>query len=261
MRGVAIIVLAWASAARAAPADEPICTDRPGKSSSTCTVPKGYWQIESSVADWSLVKSDGTRATSLAIGGTAIKYGVSDSMHVEVAGTPYVRGRERSDDGRSTASGMGDVTVKVKHRLTAAVAALSAALVPFVKLPTASKRLGNGKVEAGLVVPVSWSIGGTPWSLSSSPEIDLIADGDGGGYHVAGAGTLSLGITASDQLSLAVELWSGRDWDEDTTRQASLGTNVAYKITSNVQIDGQADFGLTRDSADIELSGGVSMRF
>jgi hypothetical protein len=28
-----------------------------------------------------------------------------------------------------------------------------------------------------------------------------------------------------------------------------------------LQVDGQVDFGLTRDSADVELSGGVSMRF
>ena len=257
MGEIAIGLLALASTAAA----DPICTDRPGKSSSTCTVPKGYWQVESSLADWSLTKSDGTRSTSLSIGGTALKYGVSDSMHVEVAGTPYVRGRERSDDVRTTVSGAGEVTVKVKQRLTAADAAFSAALVPFVKLPTASKRIGNGKVEGGLVVALSWSLGDTPLSLSSSPEIDLIADGDGSGYHAAGATTLGFGLSASDRLSLGAELWTGWDWDEDTTRQASLGANAAYRLTGDVQIDGQVDFGLTRDSADLELSGGVSVRF
>lgn len=261
MRGVAILVLAFASAAGAAPADDPICTDRPGKSSSTCTVPKGVWQVESSFADWSLTEADGTRSTSLAIGSTAVKYGLSDSMHVEVAGAPYVRNRERSDDGRTTDSGFGDVTVKVKQRLTAPDAAFSAALVPFVKLPTASRRVGNGKVEGGLVVALSSSIGETPFSLSSSPELDLIADADGGGYHLAAAGGLGLGIAATDRLSLAAELWTGWDWDEATTRQSSLGGNAAFLITDNLQIDGQIDVGLTRHSADVEISGGVSVRF
>ena len=249
------------SPAIAADVPGPICTDRPGKGSSTCTVPKGYWQVESSVADWSLTKSDGTRSNSLALGSTAFKYGVSESMHVEVAVTPYVRNRDKSDDGRTTVSGIGDVTVKVKQRLTAEDAAFSAALVPFVKLPTASKRIGNGKAEGGLIVPLSWSLGDTPFSLSSSPEIDLIADGDGDGYHAAGAATLGLGLAASDRLSLAAELWTGWDWDEDTTRQASIGTNAAYQITSELQIDGQVDFGLTRASADVEIAGGVSVRF
>ena len=109
MRGrIGIVALVWVAgaSAAAAPPETSICTDRPGKSSSTCTVPKGYWQIESSVADWSLTKSDGTRSTSLAIGATALKYGVSESMHVEVEGTPYVRNRERSDDGGTAVSGI-----------------------------------------------------------------------------------------------------------------------------------------------------------
>src|SRR5687768_10174230 len=154
MRGIAVGLAALAGAAGAAPADAPICTDRPGKSSSTCTVPKGFWQVESSFADWSVTKTGGTRTTSLSLGSTALKYGVSENMHVEVALAPYVRSRERSDEGRSTAGGFGDVSVKLKRRLTAADAAFTAALVPFVKLPTASKRIGNGKVEAGLVVPL-----------------------------------------------------------------------------------------------------------
>jgi hypothetical protein len=260
MRGVAIGLLALGSAARAAEV-EPICTDRPGKSSSTCTVPKGYWQAESSLADWSLTKSHGARRTSLAIGSTALKYGVGRATHVEVAFSPFMRNRERFHEGRVTDSGPGDVTVKVKTRLTAAGSALSVAIVPFVKLPSASRRIGNGKVEAGLVVPLTWSIGATRWSLSSSPELDLIADGDGGGYHLAGAGTLSLGVAATDRLSLAAELSNGWDWDEAMTRQASLGANAAYKVTSEFQIDGQMDFGLTRESADVELSAGVSVRF
>lgn len=259
MRGVATAFLAMAIAGAAAAA-EPICTDRPGKSSATCTVPKGSWQVESSLADWSLTKSGGSRNTSLAAGSTALKYGVSDDLHVEVSAAPLVRNRERSADGRITDGGFGDVEVKVKRRLTRADAGFSAALVPFVKLPTASKRIGNGKVEAGLIVPLSWSLG-ERLSLSSSPEADLVADSDGHGYHLAGAGTLALGIAANDRLSLAAELWTGWDWDETTSRQASLGGNAAYKISDDLQVDAQTDFGLTRDSADIALSAGVSMRF
>ena len=138
MRGVALSLLVLASAARAAPADEPICTDRPGKSSSTCTVPKVLWQVESSFADWSLTRSGGVRSTSLALGSTALKYGVSEATHLEVAASPYVRNRERWDEGRITHSGLGDVTFKVKRRLTAADAAFFAAVVPFVKLLSAS---------------------------------------------------------------------------------------------------------------------------
>lgn len=260
MRGAAIGLLALTGAAGAAELG-PICTDRPGRSSSICTVPKGRWQVETSLSGWSLTRGSGDRSTSLALGESAIKYGVNDSLHVEVAVAPFVRNRERTDGVRTISSGFGEVTLKLKQRLTPPDAAFSAALIPFVKLPTASKRLGNGKVDAGLIVPLSWLLGETPFSLSSSPELDLIADGDGDGHHLAGAGTLSLGFAATDRLAIAAELWTGWDWDEETTRQASIGSNVAYKITDDLQIDGEVDFGLTRDSADVELIGGLSVRF
>ena len=166
MLGVAIALVALAGAAGAEPAAAPICTDRPGKSSSTCTVPKGMWQAETGIGDWSLTEARGTRSTSLAIGSTAVKYGLSDDLHVEVGFSPYIRNRERSDGERTTDGGFGDVTVKVKQRLTVADAALTAALVPFVKLPTASNDVGNGKAEGGLVVALSWSLSETV-SLSS----------------------------------------------------------------------------------------------
>jgi len=255
------MLLVLAAPAWAGKISDPICTDRPGKGSATCAVPKGVWQVETSLAGWSLTKVGDTRSTSLVIGESSIKYGLGDNTHIEVALAPYIRNRDRVGDEHNTRGGFGDVTIKVKHELTADGTALSAAFYPFVKLPTASKRIGNGKVEGGVIVPLSWSIGSTPLSLSSSPEIDVVADGDGNGYHIAGAGTLGLGVAAGDRLSLAVELWSGWDWDEDTTRQASLGTNAAYKITDGLQIDGEVDLGLTRHSADVEIVGGVSVRF
>ena len=110
-------------------------------------------------------------------------------------------------------------------------------------------------------MPLGLAIAGTPLSLSSSPELDLVADADGRGYHAAGAATLALGISASDRLSLAVELWHGRNWDEDVTRQSSLGTNASLKLSDHVQIDGQLDLGLTRATPDVEVAGGVSVRF
>jgi hypothetical protein len=72
---------------------------------------------------------------------------------------------------------------------------------------------------------------------------------------------LSIGFAATDRLSVAAELWSGWNWDEETVRQSSVGANAAYRLSDSLQIDGEVDFGLTRESADVELSGGVSVRF
>jgi hypothetical protein len=259
---LAVAALAIAGPAAGASIKDPICTDRPGKSSSTCSVPKGHWQVESGLGDWSLTKDRGTRSTELVLGETSFKYGVSNTMHIEMVVTPYVRDRERTPSARLTVSGFGDITLLIKKELATGDGPLSAALYPYVKLPTAPKRIGNGKAEAGLIVPLSYSIGGTPLSISASPEIDLVADGDGHGYHPGMAQVISLGVDVTDNLSFGSDLWGSWDWDHgSTTRQATVGGNAAYRIGQNWQIDGEIDFGLNRATSDVEISAGISRRF
>ena len=258
---VAALASLLAVPARPASIDEPICTDRPGLNSSTCTVPKGHLQFETGLASWSLTRANGVRTDDWAVGASAIKYGLSDTMHVELDVVPYARSRTRSDGTRSTASAFGDLVVKAKRKLGGR-GGFSAALVPYVKLPTASHKIGNGMVEGGLVVPMAYAVAGTPFSLATSPEFDAIADADGHGYHSGMAQVVGLGLSASDKLSLGAEIRGAWDWDPSgTTRQATVSGNAAYKLSDDLQIDGQIDLGLTRESPDVAVGGGVSMRF
>ncbi len=257
-----VVVAIASSPAPAGTMADPICTDRPGKGSATCTVPNGHFQFETSLAHWSLTKTAGQRDTRLTLGDSAIKYGVTDRLHIEVAMPLLVRKRTRTEGGTSRDSGPGDVKLKVKQEISLPVAGLSAAFYPFVKLPTASKRIGNGKVEGGVIVPLSLALGEGGWSLSASPELDATLDGDGHGYHATMVHQASLGFQATKALNLSAELWGSWDWDPaGTTRQASLDGSVAYRLTSELQIDGGVNWGLNRNTADVEIYGGVSARF
>jgi hypothetical protein len=241
-------------ASGAAAADVPICAARPGKSTPACTVPAGHFQLETGLADWSLQKEAGERETALVIGETTFKYGVSDRSDIEVDVTPWQRA--------GSTRGFGDVTVGYKHRLAGDNAALEIAALPFVKLPTAKHSLGNGKWEAGLLVPIGAAIANMPLSLGATPEVDWVADADGHGHHAAMAQVVSLGVAASERLSLSAELWGQWDWDPaGTTRQASADGSVAYLLSNNVQLDAGANFGLNRHTPDVELYTGLSVRF
>jgi hypothetical protein len=94
MRGrtrlIAITALLASAAAQAAD-EQPICADRPGKATSTCTVPAGHWQLETGLADWSLQKSGGERVRRLVLGEKTINYGLSDRSHLEIDETPWQR--------------------------------------------------------------------------------------------------------------------------------------------------------------------------
>lgn len=257
------MTLALFAAAAVAAADLPlICPDRPGKGTGTCTVAAGHIQIETGLVDRTRDRSAGVRTDVAAIGSSLIKYGIGGRLDIEVGLSPLVVTRTRGAGAHERVSGFGDIVVRTKYRMTADDAAVAVALDPFAKVPTAKRRLGNGKVEAGLTVPVSVPIGETGLTLSSSPEIDWRANGDGDGHHPAMIQVASIGVAASRRMTVSVELWRQWDWDPaGTIRQASADASVAYAIRHDVQVDAGVNIGLNRQTPDTQIYGGIAKRF
>ena len=246
-----------------AAADElPICADRPSKSTGECTVPEGRWQVETGLVDWSHDHGAGQSRDFTSFGSTLIKYGISSRADVELGVTPFETSRAHGSAGHESASGFGDTVLRVKYALTGSDAPVLVGLDPFVKLPTAGHRLGNGKVEGGIVVPMSAQLGKSGLTLSVDPEMDVLADEDGHGRHAAMIQVVNLGASLNDKLSVSAELWGQWDWDPTgTTRQTSADGSIAYLVNRNLQLDAGANFGLNRNTPDIELYAGISKRF
>ena len=241
---------------------EPICADRPGKAWATCTVPAGHFEIDIELASWSLQSEGGARDTELAIGETEVRYGLTDRTEIAVDIAPYVRSASRGGGRHSGNSGFGDLTVFSKNRLTADDAAIEVALVPLVKVPTAKHELGNGKWEGALLVPINYAVRRSPLSIALTPEIDWVADADGRGHHAAMAQVASVTWQASEKIGLSAEIWGAWDWDPTgTTRQVSADGSVAYLLSNDVQLDAGANFGLNRNTPDVEMYAGVAKRF
>jgi len=261
-RGLTFLLAAAVAAAPAHAADDsPICPDRPSKGTGTCTVPAGHWQIESGLIDWTHDTNDGVRSDLTVIAASLVKFGIADDADLEIGVVPWEISRVRGPGGRERGSGFGDMLVRGKVRLTGGTARLQVALDPFVKVPTAKHDLGNGKVEGGVTVLAGMSLGG-PLSIAIAPEVDWRANGDGQGYHAAMVQLVDVGIAATPQLSLTAELWGSWDWDPaGTTRQYSADGAVAYLLSNSIQLDAGANFGLNRNTPDVELYAGVSKRF
>jgi len=259
MRGTLIsVAMLLACASSAAAAEQPICPDRPSKSTGACTVPAGRFQVETGLVDWSHDRSAGETADFTTIGSSQLKYGVSERADVELGVIPLEILRAPGE--RKT--GFGDMLLRVKYRLTGEDAAFEAALDPFVKLPTANHRLGNGRLEAGLGLAVSAPLGRTGLTVATDPEIDWVADEDGQGRHGAMVQVLNIGASLSDQVGVSAELWGQWDWGPGgTVRQASADGAITYLLNKDVQLDAGANFGLNRQSPDIELYAGISKRF
>ena len=247
---LACLMLGSAAAAHAADED-PICADRPGKATPTCTVPAGMVQVETGLVDW--VHDRGS--DELDIGGTAVKFGMTDRLHLELDLPVYV-------DVRHGPSGFGDSSVALKYRLTNGSAPVQVAVRPFVKIPTAKHSLGNGKVEGGIALLADSTFGKSSVGWDIAPEVDVVADSDGSGYHIATTAAASVGVPLSSRLTLSGEVWGAWDFDPaGTVRQYSLDGAIAYLVSKDAQLDAGVNFGLNRDTPDVELYTGIAFRF
>jgi hypothetical protein len=265
MRGESVLIAAMlltVSSAAAAADEQPICPDRPSKSTGPCAVPEGKWQIETGLVDWSRDSSDGLRTDAIQWGNTAIKYGIASNTDVELWLTPLETLAVHGGGVHEHQSSFGDTLLRVKYEITRDDAPVQIALDPFVKIPTANHQLGNGKVEAGLLVPIQIALGKSPFSISLGPELDWLADQDGRGHHATMIQLVNLGWQASKKLSFTTEIWSQWDWDPSGTgKQLSWDGSAAYLVNKDLQLDAGANFGLNRQTPDVELYTGVSVRF
>ena len=257
----ALLFAAPASALPEQVEETPICTDRPTKANAICTVPVGKWQLESTAVGWSRTEAGDAETKVLTLGSSVIKLGLSDRADLQVGFTPYVHAETRVGGIKSTASGVGDLTVRYKHRLTADDAPVQLGLIPFVKLPTADGDIGNGKVEGGVAAPVSIATGG-PVTVVLGPELDLLADGDGKGRHAALVNLVNLSGPIADGVTIYGELWTMTNFDPaDTVTLASADAAISYLVSPDFQMDAGANFGLTKQTPDVELYLGVSLSF
>jgi hypothetical protein len=264
MRRLIATALALALAAGAAGAahaqDAPICTDRPAKANAVCTVPAGTVQVETATLDWTLTEDHGTRTELLTLGASTLKLGLSDSADLEIALTPYAVSTTRGGSP-ARVSGIGDLLVRTKQRLTRPNAPVQIAILPFLKLPTAAHGLGNGKLEAGLAIPISLTLAGQ-LTLTLGPELDALANPAGHGRHLALVNLVNLSAPLAPRLTLSAELWTNLNFQPGgTVKQASADAAWAYALTKDVQLDVGANVGLTRATADVEAYAGVSLRF
>jgi len=247
--------------AAAAPAAQPLCTDRPTKSNFACTVPKGTVQLETDVGNWTRADSGGTRVDTILYTSPTLKAGLTGSTDIEASIAPHETVRTRTAEGTQTLHGVGDLTIRLKQRLTDPAGQVQIAVLPFVKIPTAKMGIGNGQTEGGVIVPVNMSLP-KGFMLTFGPEADVLADGDGHGHHAQLVGTANLGKAVTSRFTLIGEFWIARNFDPAATMtQTSADIAATYLLRPTLQVDLGANLGLNQATPAAQIYLGVSTRF
>ncbi|MCE3256771.1 MAG: hypothetical protein K0Q64_854 [Nitrobacter vulgaris] len=242
-------------------ADAPICTDRPTKSNFACTVPKRLVQIEADGFAWLNNTAGGNRTDQLLFSNPTVKYGLTDSSDIQLNWVPFTRVRTGDAVGNvSTRSGIGDVTVRFKRRLTGPDGDFQLAVLPFVKLPTAPTGIGNGKVEGGMAVPINISVP-NGWTMTLGPQLDVLADSDGRGRHLGATGLVNVARQIG-KFTIYNEIWTSQNFDPaGTVQQYSYDMALVWLPHPTLQFDIGVNIGLNRNTPAIVSYVGVSTRF
>lgn len=243
-------------------------TDRPDTTESPFSVDAGHLQIEVSLVDFTLddAADDEPRTTTWGVAPLLAKIGLLNNVEVQLGLDPYTYAR--STDGVSGpvqhAEGFGDTVVRVKVNLwgndPVEGQATAFALMPFVKIPTADRSLGNGHVEGGIILPLAVALA-EGWSLGAMAEIDLGRSERDHRPAVDFVHTLTIGHDLTEEIGAYIEYAGFTSLTQDEPYRAYFDAGLTFGLTPDLQVDLGVRAGLTEASEDLGLFVGISLRY
>jgi hypothetical protein len=239
-------------------------TDRPDATESPYTVDAGHYQMETDLIARSRDhdEADGADTVVTAWMFTAINFkaGLTHRIDLQAVVEPYTK-IEIDDRAASTndkLSGFGDITTRLKINLWGNDEGdTAAALMPFVKWPTARDGLGNDKIEGGLIVPVAFALR-SGWSLGVMTELDFVRNADNDGYATEWVNTATVSHDIAGDLGGYLEVTSTLTEGSDL---ATFNGGLTYGLNKNIQLDLGANIALTDATEDLVIFAGVSVRY
>jgi len=259
-----LFVALMAAPTMAAAQGRDYCPDRPGIGTPACTMEAGRFSLETGLGDWTLNRDSTQREDVFVVGDFLLRMGIADHAEVQVGWTSlgFSRSRDRTTGEVEHRSGTGDLTLALRRNLANPDGSgFSAAVMPFVSLPTGREPIGAGDWGAGLRIPLSYELT-SAISLEMVPEFDADVNEDGHGRHFAFGDVVGVAAKLSDALTATAEYQyrTVREPGEHHSEHLS-GLSLGWQTSDRFQIDLGANAGLDRDADDLEIYMGISRRF
>jgi hypothetical protein len=241
------------------------CTDRPPKANLPCTVDAGHFQYESDIVNWTYAHSDGVTTNTYLVTNPTFKLGVTDTVDLELNIAPWEIVTTKSAMGKESVSGIGDLFLRAKINLAGPEGGdFQAAVIPYVKAPTAKQGIGDGATEGGAIAPLSFALP-QDFTLLFDPEIDILRNANDYGRHANFQMLANVSHALSNSVTGYVELWGQADNDPAApTKQASLDLSLSWITSSSrpdLQFDTGVNIGLTPATPKAQPYIGISQRF
>jgi hypothetical protein len=258
------VVVATASPARAD--DRPLSTDRPDRTESAFTVPRGRWQLEMDLASGAHHRaatennggtiSGGEKVEALDVAPFNLKLGITDRADVQLLLALWSRTRTTFPDGkRLHDEGAGDVTTRVKLNVIGNDEGRWAlAMMPFVSVPTRGPERGRIG-SSGLLVPLALDLGADR-GLGAMVAIEKER-----GLDPWLAGSLTVSSPLAKALGGFLEIYAARaGFEHSAPADVTVDSGITFAPHADVQLDAGVYRGLSDDAEDWRLFAGLAVR-
>ena len=236
--------------------------DRPDKTESPYTVDAGHIQLEMDVATFTLNRSDDMRIESWNIAPVNFKIGLLNTVDLQLIFENYlhVRTEDRQAHKKTTQSGVGDLTTRLKINLWGNDGGRTAfGLLPFVKFPTNTDHLGNSAVEGGVFFPLAVKLP-AGWDLGLETGSSFLRNGQDRGYHAEFVNMVTVGHDLVGKLGGYLEFFSSISTEPASSWVGTVDLGLTYGLTDNIQLDAGVNLGVTRSADDVEVFTGFTVR-
>jgi hypothetical protein len=240
--------------------DDTINPDRPNVANSSQVVGASHVQLETGL-EWDRQRDPDAHVRTLTTP-TLLRIGLSDALElrVETAGRTIDHASDPATGQHTVDAGWAESAAGVKWHIAGQDGMRpSVGIIAEVALPTGTKALRGTGFRPSLNVPLEWDLGGD-WSLGVMPGVGRDSD-DAGAHYTYGVFAAALGKAFSERLHGFAELATPRIARADhggTQAQADAG--VSWLVNKDCMLDVMVVHGLNRNTPDLSLAFGVSVR-
>lgn len=259
-RQAAFLVLACSAQFAFADDGDVINPDRPNVANSSQVVGDGRLQLEIGV-NWDRQRNDDLHLRTLSTP-TLLRIGLGDTteLRIETDGRSIEHELDPATRARTTTAGWNATSIGFKWRFAEGEGVHPAlGLIGSAALPSGSSALRVKGVLPQLVLAAEWDLP-QGWSLAVTPGAGADVDDDGARYHY-GILAASLGKKFTEQVQgffevAAPQIASASHGGD----RMQVDAGVSWRLNKNCQVDAMVVHGLNRQTPDLSLAFGLSVR-
>lgn len=240
-----------------------LSTDRPDKTESAYTVDAGHFQIEADLFSFTHNRDNSSDTTTKVSNFSVmnLKAGLTNDMDLQLMLSPYRKVEENAAGVTSNKEGFAETVLRLKWNVFGNEGTGNAmALMPFLKLPTASNNLNNNQYEGGLIIPFAVEM---PHDLGLGImfQANRMKNANDDQFHTKLISSITMSSAIVGSLGGYAELYSESSAEPGASWIATGDLGLTYGLTPNLQLDLGANIGLTDAADDINGFLGFAARF